>query len=97
MVYSIPAFVEREVESPERFDARVQRPSHVVASRHVALDGERIAADFADHVRCFLIALFRHVRDGHARALAGECQRRRTANAVRRAGHECDFPFELVQ
>ena len=86
--------VEGEVEAPECLDRLVESSPHVVGPRHVAPDGERAPAEFFDHAGCFLIPPFGNITHHHARALAGKRQRRRTADAGRRAGEERRLPRE---
>src|SRR5215217_6580888 len=83
--------VEGDVQPPERFDGLVQGRLHVLASRHVAGDGESALAEFFDPARRVPNALFRDVGDDHAGALACERQRRGAADATACTGYERDL------
>src|SRR5438552_19092177 len=52
-------------------------------------------AEVLDQAGCLLVTLFGNVSNYYARALAGKCQRRRAADAVRCAGHERDLSCEI--
>jgi len=82
--------VEGKIQPPERLHRLVQSRLDVFASRHIALDGERMPAFFLDKARRFLAALFRNVRNRHARAFARKRQRRSTSDAASCSGNKRD-------
>ena len=87
MVYSIPALLNAKSSRPN-----VSRQLYVLGPAHVAPNGERPPALFLNHVGRLLVALFRHVGDDHAGALARERHRRGAADAVRCSGYERNPP-----
>jgi hypothetical protein len=64
--------IEGDVKTSEGLDGPVQNTSHILGPRHVAPDGKCPSAEFLDHARRFLTALFRNVGGHHAGALARE-------------------------
>jgi hypothetical protein len=70
-----PGVVERAVEAAEGLDRPVERGAHVAIARHVARDEQRACAGGLDQARRLAAAFGIEVRDGDARALAGERER----------------------
>lgn len=86
-----PRVVERDVESPKRFDRPVQSCLHVLTVCHITLDGECATIEVLDQTSRLLVARFGNVGDHHASALARERLCCRATNAARSAGNGCDF------
>src|SRR5215213_3469185 len=82
-----PRIVEGEVQPPEGFARRPQRPLYILAAPDVAYNRECLSAEFPNHARCFLILLFGNVSDDHARTLARKRKCSCASNAVRCSGY----------
>jgi hypothetical protein len=91
-----PRIVEGGIEPAEDFHRLVQSRLHLVSAPYIAPDGEGAPALLLDQARCFLVALVGNIGDDDVRALPRKRQRRRSTDAARPAGDECDLACETI-
>ena len=84
------------VQTPVRVERRPDDARAEVRGRHVARDGERVAARSLQSVGRLARRLLVYVREHDARAVRAEQLGARATDAARRAGDDGDFAFQQL-